>query len=85
MICEIYFLIPFLLSGGRFAQMAAPAQVVSLILSDVLGDPLEAIASGPTVPCVTTAQSCLDVLATFKLNEKDKDLKVSFENDYCFL
>ena len=64
-------------SGGRFAQIALPAKVVSLILSDVLGDPLEAIASGPTVPCLTTAQCCLDVLATFKLDEKYPDIKVS--------
>jgi len=64
-----------MVKGGRFAQTAAPAQVISLILSDVLGDPLEAIASGPTVPCLTTAQCCLDVLTSFKLKEKHQDLK----------
>ena len=63
-------------AGGRFAQIAAPAQVVSLIISDVLGDPLEAIASGPTVPCLTTAQCCLDVMTSFNLEEKHPDLKV---------
>lgn len=41
--------------GGRFALMAHPANVVALILSDVLGDALEAIASGPTVPDLSTS------------------------------
>lgn len=34
--------------GGRFAQLCAPAHVFSIVLSDVLGDPLDMIASGPT-------------------------------------
>ena len=36
--------------GGRFAQYCAPAQVFSIVLSDILGDPLDMIASGPAVP-----------------------------------
>ncbi len=39
-----------LLKGGDLARRAAPATIVSLILSDVVGDPLDAIASGPTAP-----------------------------------
>jgi glycerate 2-kinase len=42
------------LSGGLLARAAAPARVVSLILSDVIGDPLDVIASGPTAPDPTT-------------------------------
>lgn len=42
------------ISGGRLADLAAPAQIVSLILSDVVGSPLDVIASGPTVPDPTT-------------------------------
>lgn len=42
------------ISGGRLAQRAAPAAVATLILSDVVGSPLDVIASGPTVPDPTT-------------------------------
>ncbi len=40
--------------GGQLARAAAPAQVISLILSDVLGSPLDVIASGPTAPDKST-------------------------------
>ena len=40
--------------GGRFAQCCAPARVFSVVLSDILGDPLDMIASGPAVPDTTT-------------------------------
>ena len=40
--------------GGRFAQHCAPAQVFSIVLSDILGDPLDMIASGPAVPDTAT-------------------------------
>ena len=40
--------------GGRFAQACAPAKVVSIVLSDILGDPLDMIASGPAVPDSST-------------------------------
>ena len=40
--------------GGRLAQVASPATVLSLVLSDVVGNPLDFIASGPTVPDNTT-------------------------------
>ncbi len=36
--------------GGRFAELCAPAQVFSIVLSDILGDPLDMIASGPACP-----------------------------------
>ena len=46
--------------GGRFALACAPARVLSIVLSDVLGDPLDMIASGPACPDSST---CADALA----------------------
>lgn len=48
--------------GGRLAAALAPADVVSLVLSDVIGDDLDAIASGPTVPDNSTWESARAVL-----------------------
>ncbi len=48
--------------GGRLARLAAPASVVSLILSDVVGDPLDVVASGPTVADATTFVDAWTVL-----------------------
>jgi glycerate 2-kinase len=53
--------------GGRLAKVAAPAQVATLILSDVVGNPLDFIASGPTVPDTTTFSDALGVLEEFSL------------------
>jgi hydroxypyruvate reductase len=47
------------IKGGQLAQAAAPAQLVSLILSDVVGDDLDVIASGPTVPDASTYSDCI--------------------------
>jgi len=58
------------LKGGRFAKLVAPANLVSLILSDVVGDSLEAIASGPTVADSTTFSDCLEILQRYGLEEK---------------
>lgn len=51
-----------LLKGGQLARAAAPARVLALILSDVVGDRLDVIASGPTVPDPSTFADALQVL-----------------------
>ncbi|KAF0219319.1 MAG: hydroxypyruvate [Geobacteraceae bacterium] len=53
--------------GGRLAAMIRPARSVSLILSDVIGDRLDVIASGPTAPDPTTFADALDVLERYRL------------------
>lgn len=53
------------IAGGQLAQAAFPATVVSLILSDVVGNPLDVIASGPTVPDPTTFAEALDILRKY--------------------
>ena len=58
------------LKGGRFAQAAQPAEVVALILSDVVGDPLDAIASGPSAPDRTTFGDALAVLSKYGIESR---------------
>ncbi|XP_072506310.1 glycerate kinase [Notamacropus eugenii] len=55
------------LKGGGLARAAYPAQVVSLILSDVVGDPVDMIASGPTVASDHNVQDCLQILSRYDL------------------
>jgi len=51
--------------AGRLAEAARPARVVSLILSDVIGDPVGFIASGPTAPDTTTWAEALDIVTRY--------------------
>jgi hydroxypyruvate reductase len=52
------------------AKVAYPARVVSLFLSDVVGDPLDVIASGPTVPDPSTFADCIRIVEKYGLSEK---------------
>jgi glycerate-2-kinase len=58
------------LKGGRLAALAYPATVVSLLLSDVVGDPLDIIGSGPTAPDPGTFAGALNVLDKYGLRAK---------------
>lgn len=58
------------LKGGGMARAANPAPLSALILSDVVGDPLEVIASGPTVPDPTTYRDAWDILERYRLVEQ---------------
>ena len=54
--------------GGRFAQACAPAKVFSIVLSDILEDPLDMIASGPAVPDSSTCAQALAIAEKYYLN-----------------
>ena len=53
--------------GGRFALSCAPARVFSVVLSDILGDPLDMIASGPAYPDSSTCQQALAIADKYGL------------------
>ncbi len=55
------------IKGGGLTRMACPARVVGLILSDIVGDPLHLIASGPTVPSEGYAGMGLEIAAQYGL------------------
>ncbi|XP_078678642.1 glycerate kinase-like [Branchiostoma floridae x Branchiostoma belcheri] len=57
------------LKGGKLALAAKPAQVISLILSDIVGDPLDLIASGPTVPDSSTPQDAINVIHKYDIQD----------------
>ena len=53
--------------GGRFAKICAPAKVIAVVLSDILGDPLDMIASGPACPDTATAADAQRIAEKYKL------------------
>ena len=56
--------------GGGLARLVFPARLVTLALSDVVGDPLDVIASGPTVPDPSTFQDAREVLERYSIQDK---------------
>ncbi|MEN8264743.1 MAG: glycerate kinase [Nitrospirota bacterium] len=56
--------------GGRLAEIVYPAKIISLLISDVIGDKMDVIASGPTAPDSSTYQDALEVLKKFNLLDK---------------
>ena len=62
--------------GGRFAQACAPAQVFSIVLSDILGDPLDMIASGPAYPDSSTCAQALHIAKKYGLKLSENAWKL---------
>ena len=60
--------------GGRFAQSCAPAQVYTIVLSDIVGDPLDMIASGPAYPDSSTCQQALQIVKDYHLQLSEQAL-----------
>lgn len=58
------------LKGGQMARLAMPAEVVNLMLSDVVGDDMDTIASGPFVPDRSTFEEAAVIFAKYKLMKK---------------
>jgi glycerate 2-kinase len=59
-----------LFKGGQLARAAAPARVHALLLSDVIGDPLDVIGSGPTAPDASTFGEALEILDRFQIRAR---------------
>ena len=53
--------------GGRFAELCQPARVFSIVLSDIIGDPLDMIASGPAYPDASTCEEAKEVARKYHL------------------
>lgn len=58
--------------GGKFAKLCEPAQIYSIVLSDILGDPLDMIASGPAYPDSSTCDQAVSIAKKYQLKLSDK-------------
>ncbi len=58
--------------GGRFAQACAPAHVFAIVLSDIIGDPLDMIASGPAYPDSSTCEQAVEIAGRYNLVLSDR-------------
>lgn len=58
--------------GGRFALACEPARVFSIVLSDILGDPLNMIASGPAYPDASTCEEAVRIAEKYRLHLTDE-------------
>lgn len=58
--------------GGKFAKLCEPAHVYSIVLSDILGDPLDMIASGPAYPDSSTCEDALALVEKYNLKLSDQ-------------
>ena len=66
--------------GGRFAQACAPAHVRSIVLSDIIGDPLDMIASGPAYPDSSTCAQAKEIVSRYGLRFSE-EAKALLDNE----
>lgn len=69
--------------GGKFAEHCKPAKVYSIILSDVLGDPLDSIASGPTVPDTSSSGEALAIIDKYGVPIDENTRKIISDSVMC--
>ena len=62
--------------GGRFAQVCAPAHVYAIVLSDIIGDPLDMIASGPAYPDSSTSAQAVEIAKRYNLKLSERAMKL---------
>lgn len=61
-----------MVKGGRFAEICMPAKVFSVVLSDIIGDPLDMIASGPAYPDASTSEDAIRISKKYNLDMPDE-------------
>ena len=69
------------IKGGKLARAAYPARIDGLVLSDVVGDPLDMIASGPAAPDPTTFGQALEIVKKYNIHRKFGPKVISFIED----
>lgn len=62
--------------GGRFAQVCAPAHVFAIVLSDIIGDPLDMIASGPAYPDSSTSAQAVEIAKRYNLKLSERAMQL---------
>ncbi|NLV37218.1 MAG: glycerate kinase [Clostridiaceae bacterium] len=62
--------------GGKFAKLCEPAQVISVVLSDIIGDPLDMIASGPAYPDSSTSQQAIDIIRKYGIEVSEEIMEL---------
>ena len=62
--------------GGRFAELCLPAKVFSIVLSDIIGDPLDMIASGPAYPDYSTSEMAKKIISKYDLKLSHETMKL---------
>ncbi len=62
--------------GGRFAKMCEPAQIKTIVLSDIIGDPMDMIASGPAYQDTSTSLEALNILEKYHIQVTEEARKI---------